>query len=1113
MSFDDAQAQIAGIPATSGRLNGSFVLVSSEVDFSVSGPIRLAFDCGQVFSQSDFQYLPNPTVSSVYPLTAPCGSSLEVRGEGFNSSGVAPVVSVAGTFCQVGLFNDSYLQCILGDGEDSGPVRLQIDSAFSEARDSFKYAPLVRKLWPKRAVRGHPTTIRLNGSNLGMHDMGVFLSNEICSVLTRSRGLVECEIVAPHSSNSSNTNLSSHDSSIGKGRLHHQNTQYDMGFGFEFVERPRILSFLPNKSPVSGGSQVRIVTSEIPDDEHIDQIRMHGVIPRAIVREGPFITVTTRARAVSHSKRSVVDEAPTPQIELPLSYYTVHSEASFNYVDDPVVVNFEPRRGSAGVIVQLKGTSMDAGVANVSVHGMACRIFDETLNNETSLSCVIEENVHGQGPVSLTIGDAFTSPVHNFSFLDRPIALYSFHPTKASKRGGMNLAIRGIGFERFAYQRVHVIGQVCDIVHSQDDLLVCTLRPCLNGSQFCAADRFPKGHVVVTLDEMPYLADGTFAYADGPEIQSFAPARGPLSGGTRVNITVDMLPSWPVTVLIAGVAVRDSDVAVVGNRTLQVRTPRVGNLTTDVVELVPQQLGLPRITSILNFTFMPDPVLARFSPQQGRKDTQVTLFGTGLAVGLESQVTIGDIECHVVHVLDTLLVCRLASNLLTAAPVCLRADDSVTCSRDHFQPELDDVLVRSYYLVIILPILFVLAAAAAIVLLLLYLRQRRRPPIKRRQPLESLANVASLVYAHFEKATISKGTTSFEIDHIEALLDRVLLTRDFAIFDVIRRRFVNPQFDAVCLYLYAKGRLLEVYDAYAIVEGKTVGVKTRDDTMVRAIIDGVGVFLSYEYAWCVIGSMHDTLRAADEILQSKVVLMDTSLLNELDEYEQMVELDKALIWAHVFLHECIREKRNLRLLLHSTLHRMLYVHGRSIDHLQGRERRDEVLMELFLEGFIQHLWRHAQPLGITDSPLDPRTEATFHNISYVIGLIAYNKRIDEDSVLAVRLNDFVGERVRELSCFFQRLVMDERPCSDKQSTRPAELSPEFFGKVTLEAHATFATNLTNIGLIQNMEQREAIEELVRRYPEPRIDVPRARCLENASFEIASEGLDREPQQV
>jgi hypothetical protein len=406
--------------------------------------------------------------------------------------------------------------------------------------------------------------------------------------------------------------------------------------GFTYNPTPTITSIAPDNGPVAGGQSILITGAN-----YLGTLR---------------VMIGSRVAAISSSSSTTISAVTPPSASTGSFDVGVHSDTHGNvtrtggYVYNPAmtITSFSPTSGpqDGGTPVVINGLNF-GGAITVTFGGLAAG--GVTVNSTQTLITCTTPVTTSAGSVdvvvtSSTFGAAGTAT--RFTYNPKP-TYASMTPLEGPMAGGTPVTISGTNF-----------GPVLGVTFGSRQATGVSV----DGGQTqitCDTPDSPtdgaKPVVIISTSNGTITATDQFTYNLPPIITSFAPASGPLAGGTALAVSGSRFRG-SVAVRIAGVAC--TNVGVTGDTTITCVTPAGASVGGKPLLVDSSTNGT--VTAASLFTYNGTPSVSAISPTSGPLQGNTLLTIDGSAFGPTISVTIGGVAATSVTVNgpQTQITCR-----------------------------------------------------------------------------------------------------------------------------------------------------------------------------------------------------------------------------------------------------------------------------------------------------------------------------------------------------------------------------------------------------------------------------------------------------------------------
>ena len=244
-----------------------------------------------------------------------------------------------------------------------------------------------------------------------------------------------------------------------------------------------IISNEPSDGSIGGGTTVNVTGTGFPNNVEAwngNSVTIGGFA--CTIQESTFNWFTCVTASSSSSRRR---KRSTSSITISFGGETT-TGGSYTYDSSktPSLTSFTPATASplGGGILTITGTSFGAKWGKVKIGEAVCDLVTWA---DTSITCKIPRNVHGEHIVFITVPDqgyADTSGAAKFAV---NFKITDVSPKVGSTLGGTNVRIEGLGF-----------GDCSNVTVNFGDLLVCDITDCSDTKILCTTRRLGRTHKV-----------------------------------------------------------------------------------------------------------------------------------------------------------------------------------------------------------------------------------------------------------------------------------------------------------------------------------------------------------------------------------------------------------------------------------------------------------------------------------------------------------------------------------------------------------------------------------------------------------------------------------------
>ncbi|MDQ3264134.1 MAG: IPT/TIG domain-containing protein [Myxococcota bacterium] len=568
--------------AFNGREVGYSLISDTELRFNApaagSGPIRITNTQGSATSTTDFTLTvvtpaPAPVVSGFSPPSGISGSWVTVTGERFTG---ATQVTFNGKGAVFTVVSDNQLSAVVPSGAQSGPLRVQVGGQSGLSASSFGVegtrAPEIHSISPTSAA--DPITV--SGAYFTGTTRVQFNGVEARNFTLLGDGQLLAYLPL---------------GTFGTGKVSVTNNQGTATSAEDYVVLPR--PTVSGLSPTSGppGTVITLTGAQLTNTRTVTLSSRPALFK--VLSDTQLEVTVPRG-----TPQTVTANITTPVASVTTPAFTVTGAAA------PQPTGMEPRLGVPGTIVYLYGRDF-SGATAVSFNGAPAASFSVISDGWISVPVPPAATT---GPVGVSTSAGTGAFATAFTVIPAPL-LTGFSPTVGE--AGTPVTLSGSGFT--ATQGVTFKNRTASFTVVSDTQLIAYVP---SGAV--------SGPITVSLGGTTKATSGTdFTVQSScvPVVEGLSPDRG----GTGNFITVSgRCFTGLIEVRFNGKP--STTVNVGSDGSLSARVP--AGAGTGPVSVV-NSLGTG--SSVADFTYVPTPVLAGFSPSSGGAGTVVTLGGTALS--------------------------------------------------------------------------------------------------------------------------------------------------------------------------------------------------------------------------------------------------------------------------------------------------------------------------------------------------------------------------------------------------------------------------------------------------------------------------------------------------
>ena len=383
--------------------------------------------------------------------------------------------------------------------------------------------------------------------------------------------------------------------------------------GFTYVPPPTVTAISPQSGPVVGGTEITTTGENFLSGA---SVKIGGVAATDVA----FVSATQMTAKTPQGSVGVADLVVTnPDTQ------SDTLSAAYEYIPPPTVTDVSPQSGpiTGGTEITITGGNFFSGatvtlgeILSTDVQilsGTKIRAITPPFNLQSSIFNLqsVDMVVTNPDSQSGTLTDGFT-------YIPPP-AIKSISPCRCSLSGGIEVTING---DNFLSGATVAIGEnaATGVVFVSETKIAAKIPARASGT---------VDVVVTNPDTQSDTRTNAFTYVPPPEVTGISPSSGPMSGGTKVNITGANF-AYGVTVKIGEDDA--TDVAVHSSNLITAKTSAGSGGIVDVVVSHPvsQSDTLPAA-----FTYIPPPIVTSISPASGllTGGTEISITGANFQSG------------------------------------------------------------------------------------------------------------------------------------------------------------------------------------------------------------------------------------------------------------------------------------------------------------------------------------------------------------------------------------------------------------------------------------------------------------------------------------------------
>jgi hypothetical protein len=557
---------------------------------------------GTATSATDFKFVAAPTITSFTPGTGTTSGGVTVTITGTNLTGATAINFGTTTAASFTVTSSTTIKAVTRS-HVAGTVTVSVTTVGGTATSTshFRYVapiPTITSFTPGTGTTSGGVTVTVTGTGFigatavkfGTTTAASFTVTGPTTIKavtrTHAAGTVKISVTTAGGTGTSTTN-------------------------FRFVAPvPTIVTVTPLEGPATGGTTVTITGTGLIG---ATAVKFGATTAASYTVTGPTtITAVTRAHAAGTVAVSVTTAGGT-------ATYT----PDFKFVPAPTITGFTPAAGPANGsgIVTITGTNLTGATA---VRFGTTTAGSISITSSTTIRAVTRAHAAGTVKISVTtIGGTATS-ASSYRFVPAP-TVTSFTPTAGSATGSTTVTITGTNLTGTTAVEFGTTTAASVTVTSGTQIKAVT-RAHAPGT-FTLSVTTPGGTTTST---------GRYRFIAAPKITSFAPATGPVAGGTTV--TIDGTGFTGASSVRFGTTTAASYTVTSSSQIKAVtRAHLAGTLPISVTTLG------GTAGSAGQFQFLPPPIILSLTPTSGSADgrTTVTLRGTDL--GTTSAVSFGTV--------------------------------------------------------------------------------------------------------------------------------------------------------------------------------------------------------------------------------------------------------------------------------------------------------------------------------------------------------------------------------------------------------------------------------------------------------------------------------------
>lgn len=595
---------IGGVPATSYKII-SDTEVQVIVGSGATGAVRVHSPSGNTEKET-FTFIPTPVIESFSPVRGIVGSSVVVRGRGFQKATAVFFGSSPASLFTVD--SDIQITALVPPGAGS-LISVQTPGG-KASKDGFEVfsAPVITSFFPQSAGMGDTIVIKGSGFTAAS---SVHFGATTSSIAAVWHQVVSDSVVRAVVGSGASGSVIVH-------------APGGMAFkeGFTFFPVPEIFSFSPVVTTVANvGTLVYITisgrnftgaTAVTIGDKAVSTFKiLSDSVIVALTGSGGIVTVITPGGSASKSALTyIVATTATPSTPP----QTTPNEPP------PVISELSPSCIAPGIILTIKGQGFQnvTGIKMGFVGGNTIPA-SFTVHSPTHISAIVVRGLATSTNFSVSVsGTTGTATRSGISYVSLPPVITAFSPGVATK--GETIVMTGRGFQ--CVQSVVVGGVQTAFTVLSDTVITATIGAGASGEITVTT---PAG-----TGRIAGFVYSPFPLSLLPSITGFSPSRAAvgatvtISGTNFSGVTPEGTAFTTTAVSIGGVAVQFQ---VLSATQISVVLP-VGFSPSNTEISVTTPGGT---VSATGFTFIKGPVITNFTPQTGNTGTKVVITGQQLS--------------------------------------------------------------------------------------------------------------------------------------------------------------------------------------------------------------------------------------------------------------------------------------------------------------------------------------------------------------------------------------------------------------------------------------------------------------------------------------------------
>jgi len=577
---------------------------------------------------SSFTYITPPNITGISPSTGSTagGTSVTITGTSFTGETSVTFDGLAAT--TINVVNSTTITCVT-PAHNAGAVGIIVTSEGipSSEFSSFTYItpPNITGILPSSGSILGGTNVTITGTNFTGATSVTFDGLAATTINVVNSTTITC-ITPAHNTGDVGIIVTT-----GGG----PSSEFS---SFTYITPPNITSISPLTGSTAGGTSVTITGTNFTG---ATLVTFGGVAATSLsIVDSTTITCITPARATAGAVGVIVTTGGGPS----------NTFASFTYILPPNIKSMTPSSVSrvGGTTVTITGTNF-IGATSVTFDGLSATSLNVVSN--TSITCITPARTTGG-----TVGVIVTTgggPSNTFSTFIYVPFVSAILPTFGTQSGGTAVKITGIAFTGATSVTFGGIPATNVFVFNPTTITCRTPAGIAAGAV----------GVIVSTRDGPSNTFSSFTYITPPNITGISPSYGGTVGGSIVTITGKSFTGVS-SVLFGGLKVKS--LRVIDDTTIICVT--AARTTPGNVDITVQNsIGISNVFS--SFTYIITPTIKSISPTFGSTTGGNTVTVTGTDFTGATEVTVGDISCATITVIDNNTLTCITPARIAPGPV------------------------------------------------------------------------------------------------------------------------------------------------------------------------------------------------------------------------------------------------------------------------------------------------------------------------------------------------------------------------------------------------------------------------------------------------------------